>query len=276
MRDRRSSACRLRGVTGASCDAEPPRLRNFRSSSLVRAEPMYAASQPHGCKATSRSTANGIRSWRSAAKYQASGGTSYSASIDPAGHHLPGLASIRVIRSRNEYGGPGSRAMTRPSSKTRYGSPNASDGLPIANARMLVASRRTARGRVGRRAADAVPRPEPPQRPRAVRPGQPERHVGDLDDRLAVGEHQGVDDRVRLGPVAQLLDRDLVRDLPRRLDDLAAALEPAGDSRHRLDRRPRRARRPSPSASGRCAACAGSTRTSACRASRGRRRSGRS
>ena len=44
-----------------------------------------------------------------------------------------------MTRSRNWYGGPGSRAMTRSSSKTRYGSPNASDGLPTAKARMRCA-----------------------------------------------------------------------------------------------------------------------------------------
>ena len=42
-----------------------------------------------------------------------------------------------VMRSRNWYGGPGSRAMTRSESNTRYGSPNASDGLPLENAMML-------------------------------------------------------------------------------------------------------------------------------------------
>ena len=74
---------------------------------------------------------------------------------------------------------------------------------------------------------------------------------GDFDDRLAVGVHQGVGDRVRLGPIAELLERSPRRSPCASPRHLAAALEPAGDARHRLadDRRrasptqPRRSRK---------------------------------
>ena len=78
---------------------------------------------------------------------------------------------------------------------------------------------------------------DPPQhlpQPLARLSGQPQRHVHDLDDRLAVGVHQRVGDHKRLRPVATLLDRHLVSDLARRRRNLAPALQPAGNSRHRL------------------------------------------
>ena len=62
----------------------------------------------------------------------------------------------------------------------------------------------------------------------------PERHGGDLNDWLAVGVHQGVDDRVRLGPKPEFLDLDLVRHLRRRGHHLPTALEPAGNARNRV------------------------------------------
>src|SRR5947208_1179336 len=116
------------GPTGSYCVAAPPRLRNFRSPGLVRADPQYAASHPHGCRATSSKTANGIRGHRLAAKYQVSAGTSYWASQVVPACITNGSPATAVIRSRNENGGPGSRAMNRSRSKTRYGSPKASDG----------------------------------------------------------------------------------------------------------------------------------------------------
>src|SRR5215212_4504420 len=70
----------LRGVTGRNCVALPPRLRKRRSSLLVSAEPQYAASHPHGWRAISNRTENGIFSLRFASKYHASGGIAYFAS----------------------------------------------------------------------------------------------------------------------------------------------------------------------------------------------------
>src|SRR4051794_28115702 len=124
------------GPTASYCVAAPPRLRNDRSCGLVSADPQYAASQPHGWRAISSSTLNGIRAPRSAAKYQASAGTSYCASQLAPASMTNGLPATAVMRSRNWYGGPGSRAMTRSLSNTRYGSPNAADGSPLENARM--------------------------------------------------------------------------------------------------------------------------------------------
>src|SRR5688572_4208044 len=65
------------GRTARNCLPLPPRLRNDRSSGLVRAEPQYAASQPHGWSAISNRTENGMFSQRFASKYHASGGTVY-------------------------------------------------------------------------------------------------------------------------------------------------------------------------------------------------------
>src|SRR4051812_3633716 len=124
------------GVTGRNCVALPPRLRNDRSSELVSAEPQYAASHPHGCSAISRSTENSIRSQRLAEKYHAVSGTSYCASQLAPAFITNDSPVTAVTQSRNWYGGPGSRAMTRSRSNTRYGAPNASDGLPLEKARM--------------------------------------------------------------------------------------------------------------------------------------------
>src|SRR4051794_41982803 len=96
-----------RGVTAPWWTAWPPRLRKHRSSGLVRAAPMNAAYQPHGCSATSSSTANGMTGWRSAVKYQASGGTSYWASMAPPAASFHGSAWTSVTRARNWYGGGG-------------------------------------------------------------------------------------------------------------------------------------------------------------------------
>src|SRR5262245_50091263 len=123
----------VRGVTGRSWVAFPPRLRNARSSGLVRADPQYAASHPHGWRATSDRMPNGIVPVRLAAKYHASGVTSYRASQLAPAWSTNGSPVTAVMRSRNWNGGPGSRAITRSESKTRYGSPNASDGLPFEN-----------------------------------------------------------------------------------------------------------------------------------------------
>src|SRR5688500_2859694 len=109
------------GPTGSNWVARPPRLRNFRSAGLVRADPQYAASQPHGWRAISSRTLNGIRGHRLAAKYQAAAGTSYWASQLAPAFMANGSPATAVIRSRNWNGGPGSRAMTRSASKTRYG-----------------------------------------------------------------------------------------------------------------------------------------------------------
>ena len=76
----------------------------------------------------------------SAAKYQASGGTSYSASHAAPAFSTNGSPVTAVTRSRNWNGGPGRRAMTRSRSNTRYGSPNASDGLPLEKARIVAQS----------------------------------------------------------------------------------------------------------------------------------------
>ena len=108
--------------------------------SLVSAEPQYAASQPHGCRAISSSTLNGIRGQRFVLKYHASGGTSYCVSHAEPSFRKNAGPSTAVTRSRNWYGGPGKRAILRWWSKARYGSPNASDGLPFENARMRVLS----------------------------------------------------------------------------------------------------------------------------------------
>jgi hypothetical protein len=51
--------------------------------------------------------------WRALAKYQASGGTSYSVTVVPPARIVHGSAVVRITRSRNEYGGAGSRAMKR-------------------------------------------------------------------------------------------------------------------------------------------------------------------
>ncbi len=68
---------------------------------------------------------------------------------------------------------------------------------------------------------------------------QLQRHIGDLDDRLLVCVHQRIDDDVGLRPITDFLDRYLVNRLGRRRQHLAAAFEPAGDARHRLERGPR-------------------------------------
>ena len=103
------SACRI---------AVPERFLNFRSCSARSADPRYAASHPHGWSAVSRITANGIDACRFAAKYQASGGTSYSASIHPDGSRTQGAGSISVTRSRKQSGGPGSLAIRLSASNT--------------------------------------------------------------------------------------------------------------------------------------------------------------
>ena len=121
----------LAGVTGRNCVPLPPRLRKLKSSLLVSADPQYAASHPHGWRAISNSTANGMLSQRFAAKYHASDGTSYLASHAAPAFIANGSPVTAVMQSRNWYGGPGSRAMTRSESKILYGSPNASDGLPL-------------------------------------------------------------------------------------------------------------------------------------------------
>src|SRR5436190_15797106 len=136
-------------VTGRNCVALPPRLRNDRSSGLVRADPQYAASHPHGCRAISSSTLNGIRSLRFSVKYHASGGTSYSVSHAAPAFSTNGSPVTPTTRSRNWNGGPGSRAMVRSESNTRYGSPNASDGFPTANAVIRAVSYSTRFGGTG-------------------------------------------------------------------------------------------------------------------------------
>src|SRR3954470_23216872 len=113
------------GVTARNCVALPPRLRKRRSTLLVRAEPQYAASQPHGCRATSNRTLNGIFSPRFSWKYHASAGTSYWASQAAPAFMTNGSPVTAVTRSRNWNGGPGSRAIFRSLSKTRYGLPKA-------------------------------------------------------------------------------------------------------------------------------------------------------
>src|SRR5829696_3143025 len=128
------------GVRARNCVPFPPRLRNDRSSGLVSAEPQYAASHPQGCSAISSSTENGIFSERFAAKYHASPGTPYRASHAAPAFMTNGSPVTAVMQSRNWYGGPGSRAITRSWSNTLYGSPNASDGLPFEYARMRAES----------------------------------------------------------------------------------------------------------------------------------------
>src|SRR4051812_21202151 len=117
----------LSGVTGRNCVAFPPRLRKLRSSGLVRADPQYAASHPHGWRAISNRTANGMISPRLAPKYHASGGTVYSAVHAAPAFSTKGSPTTSVMQSRNWNGDPGNRAMTRSESNTVYGSPNASD-----------------------------------------------------------------------------------------------------------------------------------------------------
>ena len=77
---------------------------------------------------------------RFALKYQAFGGTSYCAWHEVPAFNTNGSPLTAVTRSRNWKGGPGRRAMTRSRSKTRYGSPKASDGLPLEYARILAES----------------------------------------------------------------------------------------------------------------------------------------
>src|SRR5215212_11201985 len=97
----------LRGVTGRNCVALPPRLRKLRSSLLVSAEPQYAASHPHGWRAISNRTANGMFSHRFAPKYHASGGTMYCASHEAPAFRTNGAPVTSVMQSRNWNGGPG-------------------------------------------------------------------------------------------------------------------------------------------------------------------------
>src|SRR3954468_22348559 len=99
------------GVTGRSCVAFPPRLRKLRSSALVSADPQYAASHPHGWRAISNRTLNGMISLRFAPKYHASGGTAYSAVHAAPAFSTNGSPVTAVMQSRNWYGGPGSRAI---------------------------------------------------------------------------------------------------------------------------------------------------------------------
>src|SRR5436309_2382250 len=73
--------------------------------------------RPLACRAVSSSTVNGIAGWR--AKYQASRGTSYSATAAPPAFIVHGSAVVLTTRSRNEYGGAGRRAMKRSRSNGR-------------------------------------------------------------------------------------------------------------------------------------------------------------
>src|SRR4051794_27978597 len=108
----------LSGVTGRNCVPLPPRLRKLRSSLLVSADPQYAASHPHGCNAISNRTLNGMFSQRFAPKYHASGGTAYLATHAAPAFRTNGSPVTAVMQSRNWYGGPGSRAITRSESNT--------------------------------------------------------------------------------------------------------------------------------------------------------------
>ena len=64
--------------------------------------------------------------------------------------------------------------------------------------------------------------------------GQPHRHVGDFDDRPAVGVHEGIDDGVGLRTVAEFADRHLVGDYLGRLKYLPATAELACHAGDRL------------------------------------------
>src|SRR5829696_4734041 len=90
----------LWGVTGRSCVAFPPRLRKLKSSLLVSADPQYAASHPHGWRAISNRTENGIFSLRFASKYHASGGIAYSASHAAPAFRTNGSPVTLVMQSR--------------------------------------------------------------------------------------------------------------------------------------------------------------------------------
>ena len=120
-----------------------------------------------------------------------------------------GRASVWMTRSRHWKGGAGSRARNRPSSNGRYGSPKASDGFPVANAR--IRSWSTEHDGARGAAAALCPRLPMAAKPAHARGGGPERlqlvpvgsrelktHTGDLDDRPAIHQDKRIGDGVWL------------------------------------------------------------------------------
>ena len=80
---------------------------------------MYAATQPHDCNAASSNTAYGMPVLTVSREVPGVGRDVVLGFGRGSRRHDPGLAFNATMRSRNGYGGTGSRAMNRPSSNGR-------------------------------------------------------------------------------------------------------------------------------------------------------------